>query len=124
MSKHHPEMDKVSYETLCFLFWWKEGPVSLSSAVPRRDASFQVECAVVTVFIQKSVLVKAMCMDAKLTVGSSGSSSNHCSCYQTGNYISQNLLSCRACRIKICQREELLEGRSKAEAIFLRISQQ
>ena len=52
---------------------------------------------------------------------SSGSSSNQCSHYhQAGNYISQNLLPCTVCGVRVCLREELLEGRSEAEAISLK----
>lgn len=121
MSKHYPAMDKVSSGALCFLFWQEERAGTCPQLYRGEPHHFRWEWAVLRVSTQKSAFVKAVCMDAKLTVHSPGSSSNRRSHYhQTGNYVSQNLLPCWVCGIRVCLREELWEGRSEAEAISLR----
>ena len=91
--------------------------MNLSSVVMRKVASFQVGVCCPYRFYSEISLSESNVYGCH----SSGSSSNHCSHYhQTRNYISQNLLPCRVCGIRVCLREEILEGRSEAEVISLR----
>ena len=88
---------------------------NLSSAVPRRAASFQVGVGCPQRFCSEISLRESSVYGCQADSALSRifQQPPH---HQTGNYISQNLLPCRVCGIRVCLREELWEGRSEAEA--------
>ena len=118
MSKHHPEMDKISSGAL-FPLLAGGASRNLSSAVPRRAASFQVGVGCPQRFCSEISLRESSVYgrQADSVLSWIFQQPPH---HQTGNYISQNLLPCRVCGIGVCPRGELWEGRSEAEATSLR----